>query len=227
MAKHDRFEHLVFGKFLGLGFDHHHGVLGAGDDEVEVGLVHLVEEWVEDEFTVDHADAGGTDRAEERQAGKRQRGTARDHRDDVGVIFVVERQDRRDDLGFVLEAVDEERADGPVDEAGGQRFLFGRAAFALKKTAGNLTGGIGLFLVVHGQREEVHSRAHAAGGDDGREHSGVAVLAHHRGIGLTRDMAGFEAELAPAPIDFNSMDIEHCGSFVSVSICPTTDRIAR
>ena len=38
VGEHDGAEHLVFGKLLGLGFDHHHGVAGAGDDEVETAF---------------------------------------------------------------------------------------------------------------------------------------------------------------------------------------------
>ena len=35
VAEHDGAEHLVLGELLGLGLDHQHGVLGAGDDQVE------------------------------------------------------------------------------------------------------------------------------------------------------------------------------------------------
>ncbi len=37
VAGHDGGEHRFFGKLLGLGLDHQHGVGGAGDDEVELG----------------------------------------------------------------------------------------------------------------------------------------------------------------------------------------------
>ena len=35
VAEHDRAEHHLFGELLGFGFDHQHGVAGAGDDEIE------------------------------------------------------------------------------------------------------------------------------------------------------------------------------------------------
>ena len=44
VAEHHGAEHVVFGQLLGLGLDHQHGVAGAGDDEVELRLGHLVEE---------------------------------------------------------------------------------------------------------------------------------------------------------------------------------------
>ena len=34
---------IVFGQLLGFRFHHQHGVAGAGDDEVELALRHLVE----------------------------------------------------------------------------------------------------------------------------------------------------------------------------------------
>ena len=43
VAEHDGAEHDVFGQFLGFRLDHQHGVGGAGDDEVELGLGHLVD----------------------------------------------------------------------------------------------------------------------------------------------------------------------------------------
>jgi len=38
VAEHHGAEHDFFGQLLGFGFDHQHGVLGAGDDEVEAAL---------------------------------------------------------------------------------------------------------------------------------------------------------------------------------------------
>ena len=55
----------------------------------------------------------------------------------------------------LLEALDEERADRPVDQAGGQHLLLGGARLALEEAARDLAGGVGLLLVVDGQREEV------------------------------------------------------------------------
>ena len=43
VAEHHRAEHDVLGQLLGFRFHHQHGVAGAGDDEIELGLGHLVE----------------------------------------------------------------------------------------------------------------------------------------------------------------------------------------
>ena len=94
---------------------------GAGDDEVELAALHLLDGRVEDVLAVDIADAGGADRAEERNARQRQGGRAADQRDDVGVVLQVVAQHGGDDLDLVAEAVGEQRADRAVDQAGDQR----------------------------------------------------------------------------------------------------------
>ena len=55
------------------------------------------------------------------------------------------------------------------------------------------TGGIG-----------AHARAH-----DGGQHHGLAIGGDHGAVGLTGHATGFEHELAPAPFDFFTYDLEH------------------
>ena len=92
-----------------------------------------------------------------------------------------------------LNPVREQRPDRPVDQPRGQRLLFGRTALALEIAAGNLAGGEGLLLVVHGQREEVDAGLRFLGGDDGGEHAGIAIGGKHGCVGLAGDAPGLEA----------------------------------
>ena len=92
VAEHHGAEHHLLGQLLGLGLDHQHRVRGAGDDQVELALRHLVDRRVEHVLAVDEADAGGADRAHERHARERQRGGGGDHRHDVGIVLQVVRQ---------------------------------------------------------------------------------------------------------------------------------------
>ena len=133
----------------------------------------------------------------------RQRRGGCDQRQNVGIVFHVMRQHGDDDLGLVAPAVDEQRADRAVDQAGDQRFLFGGPAFALEIAAGNAARGVGLFDVVDGQRQEVDAFARRLGGDDGGEHHGLAVGGEHGAIGLTGDLAGFKPEGTATPVDFD------------------------
>jgi hypothetical protein len=218
-------EHDLLGELLGFRLDHQHGVGRAGDDEIELRFLDLVDQRVELVGAVEIADAGCADRAGERHARQRQGGGGGDHGDDVGVVLEVVLQHRADDLRLVPVALDEERADRPVDQARDQRLLLGRAAFALEIAAGNAAGGEGLLLVVHREREEVDPGLGRLGGDDGREHDGLAIGREHRGVGLAGDLAGFEHELAPAPHQFFGLDIEH-GFFFRIGFRPVRGLLA-
>src|SRR5215472_7682150 len=212
----DGAQHDLFGELLGLRFDHQHALGRAGHDEVERRFRQLLLQRVQDILPIDIADAGGADGAEEGNAGDGQRRRGTDHGDDVRIVLQVMAQHRADDLGLVAVAGGEERADRPIDEARGQHLLLGGPAFALEEAAGNLAGGEGLFLVVHGQREEVDARLRLFLAHGGAEHDGLAVAGKHCAIGLTRDTARFQGELAPTPVDFLTMYIEHFSWFRSV-----------
>jgi hypothetical protein len=68
MTEHHRAEHDLFAQLLGFRLDHQHRVGGAGDDEVELGVGHLVERRVEDVFVIAEADARRADRTHEGHA---------------------------------------------------------------------------------------------------------------------------------------------------------------
>src|SRR3546814_4811386 len=84
--------------------------------------------------------------------GKRSR--SGDHRHDIGFRLTIVGKNLRDHIDFVIETFWEQRADGPVDQAAGQRFLFSRAAFPLEKAARNASGGREFFLIMNGRSEE-------------------------------------------------------------------------
>ena len=145
---------------------------------------------VEHIFVVDEADARGADRAHERRARQRQRRRGRDQRQNVGIVLQIVRQGRHDHLGLVAPAIGEQRADRAVDQAGDQRLLLGRTAFALEVAAGNAARGVEFLLVVDGERQEVDAFARLLGGDDGREHGGLAIGGDDGAVGLACDLAG-------------------------------------
>src|SRR5690606_38957711 len=181
---------------------------------------------VQDVFTVDVADASATDRAHEGYAGKGQGRGGGNHRQYVRIILKVVLDDGDDDLGVVLVAFREERADRAVDQAGNQRFHFGRTAFALEVAAWDLAGGVGLFLVVDGQREEVLARLRRLGRNDGGQNHGFAVGGEHGAVGLAGDLTGFELERASGPFDFNGMLVEH-GLVLRGAGCGTAGLVKR
>ena len=146
-------------------------VARAGDDQVEVALLHLL---------------GGRQR---RRTGRRsgragwppigprkgtrasmQRGRGADHRRHVGVVLAVGRDRPGLDLDLVAVRLGEERADRPVDEPRGQDLLGGRPPLALDEAAGELARGVDLLAIIDRQGEEVEALA-AGGGDGGDQAS--------------------------------------------------------
>ena len=209
VAVHHGIEHGLLGQLLGLGFDHHHGVTGAGDDEVEGAGLELLDGRVDHELAVDMADPAGADGPEERQAADRQRRARRDHRQHVRIVLAVMGEDGGDDLRLVLEGAGKERPDRPVDQPRGQGLLLGGPALALEEAARDLAGGERLLLVVHGHREEILARLDRLGADGGGQHHRLAQLRQHGAIGLPRDAAGLEAQRAAEPLHLFDCRLEH------------------
>ena len=174
VAEDDRAQHDLLRQLVGFGFDHQHGRLGAGNHEVQLRRQQFGLGRVQHVLAVDVGHARRADRTVERQAGNGQRRRRADHRGDVRIHLRIHRHHRGDDLHFVVEAFREQRTDGPVDESRCQRLLFRRAPFALEEPARDLARGVGLFLVVDGQREEVLPGARGLGALRRDEDDGVA-----------------------------------------------------
>jgi len=105
-------------------------------------------------------------------------------------------------LDLVDEALGEQRTDRAIHHAHGEDFLLARLPLALAEAARVFAGRGELLTVVAGQREEVdaHARVCAHGGG---KHDRVAVAGHDGAAGELGDLAGLEAERAPADLTFN------------------------
>jgi hypothetical protein len=106
----------------------------------------------------------------------------------------IQRNDLRDDLHFVLELFRKQRAHRTIDQARGERFLFGRTAFALEEATRNAASGIELLDVVDGEREEILPFFRLGGGDRGDEHHGTAHADHDRTGCLAGDFARLQCD---------------------------------
>ncbi len=201
VAVDDRAEHDFLAQLVGLGLDHQHGGLGAGDDQVEAAARELRLAGVEHILAVDVAHARCAYGSVEGDARDRQRGAGGDQRGDVGLHLRVEAEHMHDDLHLVVEALGEQRADRAVDQAAGQGLELAGAALALEEAARDAARGVGLLDVVDGQREEVLPRLGVLGGHDGGQHDGVVDVDEHRAAGLAGDLAGLEAHGMRAPLE--------------------------
>src|SRR5262245_53070212 len=114
-----------------------------------------------------------------------------------------------DHLRLVAEPFREQRPDRSVDKAGGKRFLFGRPSLALEISAGDLTRGESLLLVIHGKREKVDARSGFLCGNDGGEHRCAAILSENGGVRLAGDASGLEPERSARPFDFYGVLMQH------------------
>ena len=112
---HDRFEHLRFGKFASEAFDHENRFHISGNDEIEFAVFELVDRRERNEFAVDVSETHGAEGAFEGERAQLKTGGATVHRDDVGINFLIAREDVGEDLDVVVEAVGEEGTDRTVD----------------------------------------------------------------------------------------------------------------
>ena len=123
----ERLDHHVLGHLVGAGLDHRDGLLGPGDDEVQVALGELLVGGVEDEAAVRVApDAHGPDRAVIRDVRERERRRGPDHADGVVRRLLVGDEHGPYDLYLVVVALGKEGPQGPVREPGGQDRPLGR-----------------------------------------------------------------------------------------------------
>ena len=192
VTEHHATEHDFLGKLVSLGFDHQHCGLGTGNDQVHLGGLELRSRRVDDVLAVDVTHARGANRAVKGDAGDCHGSRCANHGRDIGIDFRVDRQHVDDDLDFVIEAFRKQGAQGAIDQAGGEGFLFGRLALALEETAGDLARCVGFFDVVDGQGEKILARLGLLGRNDGCQHDGVVNGDEHGAARLTRDFARLE-----------------------------------
>jgi hypothetical protein len=129
-----RVEDLRLGDLVGPGLDHQNRVLGAGDDQVEVGsLKQRLLVGVDDEVAVDLADPDRADGRRERNVGDHQSRRRAVQREHVVRVQMVDGHRQGDDLGLIAPAVGEQRPDRTIDQAGGEGRLLPGAAFALEE----------------------------------------------------------------------------------------------
>ena len=201
----------------GLGLDHHDRDVtvvehAARDDHVEHGTLELLDGRERDPGAVDQRDAHTADRSGERQAGDlggRRRGVDRQH---VVQLVGIQAHDGDHDLDLVAQAVDERRAQRPVDQPTGQDRVGGRTALPAEERAGDAPGGVHALLDVDRQREEVEVVLGVLAGGGRRQQHGLVVEVGDDGAGgLLGEPAGLEADGAgaEAPVVDDGGGLEH------------------
>ncbi len=208
-------DHVLFGHFVRTRLHHRNRALVAGDHEVEVGFVDLVDRGEQDELAIDSADANTSDRTLERDVGEHERGASGADAEHVGRTVLVDSEGHGDDLDVVAKALREQRSQGSVDEPAGEYRLLGRASAALDEAAGDLADRVLALFVVAGQGKKIDALARVLGHGGDAEHDGFAHSEENGAAGLFGDAARFDAEgFAP---NFEGVGLYHMGKPPSLS----------
>ena len=100
----------------------------------------------------------------------------------------------------------EKRAQRTIDQPRGENFALRRAPFALEKSAGNFSGGICVFTVVHGEGKKILFGGFVVHASRGQHHR-IAIARHDGAMRLPGHFAGFERQRASA--DFQTYLFKH------------------
>jgi hypothetical protein len=215
VAEPHRAQHLLLGQLIGLRFNHHHRVPGAGDHQIEpllgvlAQLLHVLDIGVEHVFAIDIAHARRRDRTHEGHARDGQRRRGGNHRHHIGLVDQIVAEHGADHQNLVVEARREQRPDRPVDQPRGQHLLLGRPRLALEKAAGHLAGGVVALLVMYRERQEIHPRLRLLGEGHVGHDARIAQRGNDRAVGLTGHPARLEGERLLTPLHRFFRDVEH------------------
>ena len=211
----ERLEELLLGHLLRACLDHRQAVLGADDDQVELGLLGLQERRVDDQVAVDDPHPYGPDRAEERQRRHRQRRGDGVDAENVVRSDHVRREDGGDALRLVAIALRPERPDRAIGHAGGQDRALRGAPFPLEETTGDLPGCVHALFDVDREREEVRAFARLRPALRRAENDGVAAADDDCAVGLLGELARLERDFLAA--DFDGNGNRHPGGVLSLN----------
>ena len=122
----ESFDEISFGHFVGSTFDHDDLSFVAHINEIEIAIQALALGRIDNELTVDAADADSADGACERDVRHAKSGGSTVHGADVRIVLTVSAEEDGHDLGVVVVALREQRTQWAVRHAAGEDFLFGR-----------------------------------------------------------------------------------------------------
>src|SRR5207247_8083788 len=117
------------------------------------------------ELASEAPDAHGPERAIPGNIADHQRRRGPEERQHIRIMFAIGAEHDALDLHLIVPTFGEKRADGPVNQARGENFLFGGAAFAFEITAWEFAGGSRFFPVIYRQGKEIMSRFGFGGAD--------------------------------------------------------------
>ena len=212
VAEQDGVEDDVLRQLVGAGLDHHDGIVGASDGQVQRRDFALLFGRVDDELIVDAADAHARNRSHERDVGDGQGARCADHGGEFRRVVLLDGEDGRDDLDVVAEALREQRADWAVNQASAEDGVARRASLTLDEASRNLACRIHLLFIVDRQREEVDAFARLSRGCGRDEHDGIAIAHEDGAVGLLRELSVLDDERAACEFHLKAIHMYLLGS---------------
>ena len=188
----ERFHELLFRHFLRGAFNHDDVVFRADVNQIEIAVSALVVRWVRDELAIHATHAHRANRAGKWNVGNAERGGRAVDRENIRIVLSVGAEQDRNDLRVVEITRGKERPERPIRHARGERFFFGRPAFAFEIAAGKFSDRRCFFAVIDGERKPILSFLDLGRGDRADEHHGVAGGDDDRAVGELGDFAGFD-----------------------------------
>src|ERR1051326_3524815 len=205
MAEFDGAEHLGFGDLLGTGLHHHNAVFGACHNDVQFGLAAFGIGRIGEILAVPHAHADAPENIGKGDIRDGQSGSSAGDGERVGILFGIGGKDHGDDLSLVEEPLRKQRTDGAIDQAAGQNLFFGGTALTFDQAARDFAGGVGIFTIIDGEREESGSRFGLVGHASGDEDDRVPGANDNSAVRLFGHFSSFQADFAASQINFNDM----------------------
>ena len=198
VSESQRLHHPALGNIFGTGLDHHDGILGTGDHEIQDRPVEIGEGRKEHEAVIDQTHADRGDSRVEREIRNGERGRRPGNREHVRIVGAVAGKEQTGDLGITPPALRKQRAKRPIDQPAGENLLLVRPSLAFEETSRNASRRIEVLPVVHGKRQEIHIRAIVFRGRYGGQYDRVSHTDRDRSRRLPSQFAGLDDQLAPA-----------------------------
>ncbi len=195
MTELDGGDHVLFGHFVGLAFDHHDRVLGCGNQKLTVAVLLLLVGRVRDQLPVDPRNTHASDRPCPWDGTDVNRRRCADHRQDVGLIDRVRAHDGCNHLCLGHVAIGKERAARAVDQPRGKHLVVAKLALALEEAPRDLARCIGLFDIVDRQREERLPGPRLFRPTHSDQNHGLATAHQHRAGRLLCNAARLDGDL--------------------------------
>ena len=192
MTGTDGAHHGLLIDLVGTGLDHDDLFLAGSKGQGEVAVLALLLGGVQHDLTVHQTDKDTGDGAVPRNVrhSDGQRGTV--HAGDLCRAVGVLTHDGHRHADIVAHILGEQRADGAVNDAGGEDGMLAGAALAAHKAAGDAACGVELLLKLNAQGEEINAVTRFVAHRDIAQHAGLAVADHRAAVGQTAHFAGLD-----------------------------------